>query len=594
MMNLHTARTLMGFVVPYRRAAALSTLFITLTVVVNLIPPFLYRALVDHGIREGNGASITGYAALVLLAIAASALMQMLEEYCSCRFGLVMMNDVRNRLYAHLQRLPLDFFHHHSIGGIVGRFTGDLLNLQRVVARTLPSILTNTLMIALSLGMMLYLSVQLTLVTLCALPLYALFSARVAGIVARINAQALRLGDRMITALTEDFSIEGALFFKLFGMQRSRLEAFEATTAQIQHTRLRLSLWGRANSVTIDLIQSVGVIAVYYIGGHALIDGHMTLGTIVAFATIAVKLYQPIAFFSSSAIDLPTAMLSVERINAYLAEPAPAAPAAATPAPVRPGAGNDTAAAVVFEGVHFRYPGAAPDSGLRDVSFTVGEGDKIAIVGPNGSGKTTLLMLMAGIVRPDQGAIHIAGQAIGALPQSAIPALIGIGLGQGFFLNASIRDNLLAVRPDATEAQMHDALRRGECAPFIAGLPDGLDTMLGQAGLRLSSGQRQRLSLARLFLKGADILCFDETTANIDAETEELIVAAIGNASRSQTSIVISHNLTTVARAERVLVMDGGRLVAVGTHAELLLRSEVYRRLFGRAVNQETDVEAGA
>ncbi|MBN3816852.1 ABC transporter ATP-binding protein [Paraburkholderia sp. Se-20369] len=572
-------RDIAAFIRPYRRAAAVATTFVSVTVLINLVPPLLYRVLIDEGIRQGNQPLICRYVALLVATLLLLCVMQLVEEYFTCQFGLVLMNDVRNRLYGHLQRLPLEFFLKTSNGAILNRFTNDLLNVQRVVARTLPSIATNVLMIAFALALMFFLSWKLTVVTLVAIPLYMLFAIKVTRIVTEINDRAMRFGDRLVSTLTEDFSPEGFLFGKLFAVQARRRALFQKLTQDIQTARIQLSLWSRANNVAADAVQSIGVVAIYGLGGMLLADKDMTLGTIVAFATIAARLYQPIVFFSSSVIDLPTAVLSLERINEFLhitpQRPSRTLGAAPSAAPGEPGI------CLRVEGLGFTYPGAEPDSGLRDVSFAIRKGERVAIVGANGSGKTTLVMVLAGIHQVDQGGIYLGTDEIGTLSQQDIASRIAVGQGQAFFLNASIKDNLLAVKPDATEAELLRALRRADCLPFVEQLPQGLDTPLGQSGLQLSTGQRQRLSLARLFLLDVGLLVLDESTANLDTESEKTIIRAIRQARPEQTTIVISHSLHTVMHAQRILVLDQGRLVGDGSHAELLAHCPEYERLFG-------------
>ncbi|RQS02380.1 ABC transporter ATP-binding protein [Burkholderia sp. Bp9002] len=572
-------RDMEAFIRPYRRAAAVATAFVSLTVLINLVPPLLYRVLIDEGIRQGDQALICRYVALLVATLLLLCVMQLVEEYFTCRFGLVLMNDVRNRLYGHLQRLPLDFFLKTSNGAILNRFTNDLLNVQRVVARTLPSIATNVLMIAFSLALMFFLSWKLTVVTLVAIPLYMLFAIKVTRIVTEINGRAMRFGDRLVSTLTEDFSPEGFIFGKLFAVQARRRALFQTLTQDIQTTRIQLSLWSRANTVAVDAVQSIGVVAIYGLGGLLLADKGMTLGTIIAFATIAARLYQPIVFFSSSVIDLPTAVLSLERINEFLhvTPQRPSRTLAATPA-----APSEPEICLRVEGLGFTYPGAEPDSGLRDVSFAIHKGERVAIVGANGSGKTTLVMVLAGIHQVDQGGIYLGTDEIGTLSQQDIARRIAVGQGHAFFLNASIKDNLLAVKPDATEAELLRALCRADCLPFVEQLPQGLDTPLGQSGLQLSTGQRQRLSLARLFLLDVGLLVLDESTANLDSESEKTIIRAIRQVRPEQTTIVISHSLHTVMHAQRILVLDQGRLVGDGSHAELLAHCPEYERLFGR------------
>lgn len=593
-IDFSVAKKLFEFVLPYRRAAILSTTFVSLTVILSMVAPLLYRLLIDEGIKVGNAHNIAVYAGFIILAVVSSAIIQLIEEYFSGQFGLVMMNDVRNRIYSHLQTLPIDFFHRTSTGAIISRFTTDLLSLQRVVARTLPSILTNLLMICFSVATMLYLSWQLMLVTIIFIPLYLIFVVKVTKIVAAISARAVSYGDKMMTQLSEDFSIDGLVFFKLFGIQDARRKAFTLLTGDIQDIRMKLGLWGRTNNVTFDLVQSLGMVAIYYIGGMMLLDQNLTIGTIIAFAVIASRLYSPIAFFSSSVIDLPAAILSMDRINAFFEEtPQPLFNAEVGVSKVSFPAENYGEYSVVFNNVSFRYPNANQEASISQFNLSIKKGERVSIVGPNGSGKTTLLMLLAGIIQPDGGEIYIAGKKISELKQYDISQMLAVGLGQGFFLNSTIEDNLRMVKPSASVSEMQEALRRADCDDFIQAFPEGVNTLLGQGGLKLSSGQRQRLSLARLFLKGTDVLCLDETTANIDSESEDLIVDAINRLPSTYTTILISHSLKTVKQMGRILMIDKGRLVGDGSHAELTFQCPEYCKLFGdkiRFLNQLKEV----
>lgn len=568
-------KSLWNFVAPYKKPAFASTFLVTVTVVLGLIPPLLYKQVIDNGIKDANEEKLLLYCLCVVAVVFASAFVQMAEEFASCMFGLVMMNDVRNKLYAHLQQVPIAFFHETSAGAIISRFTSDLLNVQKAVARTIPSVLTNVLMLAFSLGIMSYLSWELTIITLITLPLYSLISVRISKTISKIAEKAVQLGDKMMTMLGEDFSIEGLLFFKLAGVEGYRRRNFETLTGEIQSMRLRLSMWARTNSVTTEVIQLLSVSVIYFIGGKLSLSSSLSLGTIVAFVTMANRLYQPIIFFSSSAIDLPTSLISVERIRSFLDTPLADRNLCSEEEALRP---ELVEYSIVFDRVSFKYPGS--EQGLDSVSFSVKRGERISIVGANGAGKTTVLMLLAGIYKPSAGNIYLCGRDVTLLTREEIAKLLGVAAGQGFFLNASIQENLAVIKPDATGKIFSEALQRSGSSDFLNALPEGIDTKIGQAGTKLSAGQRQRLALARLYLADPEVMCLDESTANIDAETEEAIIATLQQLDSAKTVVVISHSLKTARWAPRLLILEDGRLVADGNHVELSASSAQYRKLF--------------
>jgi subfamily B ATP-binding cassette protein MsbA len=346
-------------------------------------------------------------------------------------------------------------------------------------------------------------------------------------------------------------------------------------------------MWARGNMVAIEIVQALGVVAVYYFGGLDMIAGHLSMGTVIAFATIATRLYQPIAFFSTSFSDLPTSVLSMRRILDYLEQPVvpklavlPVRDRTRTPAPV------EVPHSVVVDRVSFAYPGSQDRPALQDISFKVRRGERVAVVGFNGGGKSTLLMVLAGLQQPNRGDVSLLGRSTEGLRQQDIADLLSVGLSNEFFLNASIRENLRIVKPDATDDEIRRALANSSCEPFLRGLPEGLDTRIGQAGLQLSSGQRQRLSLARMFLRSAPVVFLDESTSNLDGHAEDLVLDALALLPASTTVLFVTHNPKLARRAERVLVLDQGRVIGDGSHGELLLGSERYRRLMG---NERTE-----
>ena len=578
---------LLRFASPYRGAAMLSMLFVSLSVVLSLVAPMLYRGLVDDGLRHGDGRLLTRYAVLIAVAVLSAGVSEMMEEYFSCRFALGMMNDVRNRLYRHLNQMTVDFFLKTSTGPIISRFTSDLLNVQKVVSRTLPAVVTNVLLIGCSLAAMLWMSWRLTLITLVALPVYSAAAVLVARAIGKISGVAMSYGDRLISTLGEDFSLQGYLFFKLWGISPARGQAFEDLTSRIQYTRLQLGMWARGNMVAIDIVQSLGVVAVYYFGGLDVIAGHLSMGTVIAFATIATRLYQPIAFFSTSFSDLPTSVLSMRRILDYLEQPVvPKLAVLSSRDRSRMPSPAEALHSVVVDRVSFSYPGSQDRPALQEISFKVGSGERVAIVGFNGCGKSTLLMVLAGLQQPSRGHVSLLGHATEGLQQQDIADLLSVGLSNEFFLNASIRENLRIVKPDATDEEIRRALANSSCEPFLRGLPEGLDTRIGQSGLQLSSGQRQRLSLARMFLRSAPVVFLDESTSNLDGHAEDLVLEALALLPASTTVLFVTHNPKLARRAERVLVLDQGRVIGDGSHGELVLRSARYRQLMG---NERTE-----
>lgn len=575
--NVESFKELFKFILPYRKAAILSTIFVSLIVVLSMGPPLLYKAIVDKGINGGSFQQIAIYSSYIAIIICVIALLQIVEEYFSCQFSLVMMNDIRNRLYHHLQSLPIEFFHTVSPGAILSRFTTDLLNLQKVVARTLPSVLTNALMILVSFSIMMYLSWRLTIVTVIAIPIYCVAAWKISKIVSKIASNAMRMGDKMMSTLNEDFNYEGVLFSRLSGIELHRKLSFELQTSQIQSMRLQLGLWARGNGILVDLVQSVSILLIYYIGGISVIDSTLTIGAVIAFAAFATRLYQPIVFFSTTVIDLPNAILSMDRINQFF-NVKPSRSPSVQRSEIKPTPFSHIPV-IHLCNVTYKFVDKK-ENAISGISLDVYAGERIAIVGANGAGKTTLLLLLAGIYKSSSGTIKICDIPIDELNSTERAKYLGVGLGNSFFFNASVKENMLIVCPSADDSAITNALLMAEC-DFLLREKNFLDISLGQNGMKLSAGQRQRVGLARLFLQNSIIICFDETTANVDPQSEDTLTDAIFASAILSTIVLVTHSMKTARKADRILVLDKGVLIGDGSHSHLVTNCKEYRKLLG-------------
>jgi ATP-binding cassette subfamily B protein len=592
-------RRVWGFARPFRWQIAAYLALLGLSAVLAVVPALLVRELLNVAIpRQSYGlVNLIGLAAVgVAVGNAGLALAQRL---LSSRIGEGLIYELRTALFDHVQRQPLAFFTHTQTGSLTSRLNNDVVGAQRALTGTLGSVFSNIISLITTLITMALLNWRITIITVAVLPLFLLPAKRVGRRLQAIAREQMQLNAAMNTTMNERFNVAGALLVMLFGRRDRELATFSDKAAGVRDIGVRSALYGQTFFVVLGLVGAVGTAAVYWLGGRLVLGGTLQPGDVVALAALVTQVYGPLTALTNARVDVMTAFVSFERVFEVLDFPSPIADA--------PGARplEQPAGRIEFDRVSFRYPstdeatitsltGDAAAAGnaaggpvLHDVSFDVRPGELVALVGPSGAGKTTTAMLVARIYDVTDGAVRVDGVDVRELELESLRAAIGVVTQDPHLFHDTILANLRYANPDATLEQIEAACRAARILDLVESLPERWETMVGERGYRLSGGEKQRLAIARLLLADPAIVILDEATAHLDSEAEVHIQEALAAALAGRTSLVIAHRLSTIVQADRILVIDGGRVVEQGTHAELLaaggLYAELYETQFGRA-----------
>lgn len=585
-------KRILGYARPYRGLVIAFLVTLVLASLLTVAQPLVFRQIVDNGIAQGNAALVTSLAILVAVLALLDAGINLVGRWYSARIGEGLIYDLRTQVYDHVQRQSVAFFTRAQTGALVSRLNSDVIGAQQAFTSTLGGVVGNLITVSIVLVTMFLLSWQVTLLSLVLVPLFLLPARWMGRRLQGLTKQQMQVNAQMSTQMTERFNVAGALLVSLFGRPEREHEEFAGRAAQVRDAGVSIAMANRWFFTALLLVGSIATAITYGVGGNLVIDGAITLGTLLALVALLAQLYGPLTALSNVRIDVMTALVSFERVFEVLDLP-PLVRDAPRAVPVAPGP-----LAVEFDHVGFRYPTAdevslaslesvAREDSLRseepvlhDVSFRAEPGQMVALVGPSGAGKTTITALIPRLYDVTQGSVRVGGEDVRELELGSLRDAVGVVTQDAHLFHDTIAANLRYARPDATEEDIRNALRDARILDLIDSLPAGLGTVVGDRGYRLSGGEKQRLAIARLLLKAPRIVILDEATAHLDSESEAAVQLALAQALRGRTSIVIAHRLSTVRQADVILVVDQGRIIERGTHEQLLAAGGAYANLY--------------
>ncbi len=584
-------RRIARFAAPYGRLLAVFLVLIIIDAAVGAANPLVYATIIDRGILARDSELVVGLALLLVLLAILDGVLSLVERWISARVGEGLIFDMRTRVFTHFQRMPVAFFTRTQTGALVSRLNNDVLDAQSAFTNTLSSVVGNAITVVVTLVAMAFLSWQITLIALLLFPVFILPARWMGRRIQAITRESYNLNAAMTSTMTERFNVAGALLVRLFGQPAREIEGFEAKAGRVRDIGVTQAMFTVIFMTALLLAAAIATAAVYGVGGVLSVQGTLQVGTVVALAAYLTRLYGPLTSLSNVQVSVMTALVSFDRIFEVLdLEPLVAEKPNAIDIPRGP-------ASVAFEHVDFSYPTAsevslaslesvavldqAPSSQvLHDISFVARPGELVALVGPSGAGKTTISHLVPRLYDVRAGAVRINGIDVRDATFASLRSMIGVVTQDAHLFHDTIRANLLFARPESSEADLLAALRAAQILRFVQTLPDGLDTVVGDRGYRLSGGEKQRIAIARLLLKAPDIVVLDEATAHLDSESEVAVQAALRTALAGRTSIVIAHRLSTIRQADQILVIAEGRIVERGNHAALLAAGGLYAELY--------------
>jgi ATP-binding cassette subfamily B protein len=595
-----TVRRIVRFAAPYKKLLIVFLAIILVDAVLGVINPLILREIIDKGVApskaHGDPGLVLELAIIVGVVAIADAGLTLWQRWYSARIGEGLIYDMREKVFDHIQRMPIAFFTRTQTGALISRLNNDVLGAQQAFTGTMSSVVSNFVSVVLVVTAMLTLSWQITLISLFMLPVFVIPARFMGRKLQSITREGYGLNAEMNTMMTERFNVSGALLVKLFGRPNQEVEQFGRRAGRVRDIGVQSAMYSGVFFVALSLVAALATAITYGLGGRFAAERTLEVGTLVALTAYLGRLYGPLTALSNVRVDIMTALVSFERVFEVLdLEPM------IVDKPDAFVLGTDITPSVEFKHVDFRYPSAeevslaslesvavldtsVPQQVLFDVSFTAQPGQLVALVGPSGAGKTTITQLVTRMYDVQEGGVFIGGHDVRDVTLSSLRDVVGVVTQDAHMFHDTIRANLAYAKPDATDDELWAAMEAAHIGPLVRSLPDGLETVVGDRGYRLSGGEKQRLAIARLLLKAPAVVVLDEATAHLDSESEVAVQRALARALTGRTSLVIAHRLSTVRDADQILVIDDGRVVEAGRHEELLaaggLYSELYRTQF--------------
>ncbi|WP_433226964.1 ABC transporter ATP-binding protein [Microtetraspora malaysiensis] len=586
-----TVRRIAGYARPFKRQIGGFLALVVVGALIVVANPLLMKSVIDDGIVPRRVDVVVWLAVGIAGLAVVDALIGLAQRWFSARIGEGLIYNLRTEVFDHVQRMPVAFFMRAQTGALVSRLNSDVIGAQRALTSTLSSVVSNVVSLVVVLGAMLALSWQITLVALVLLPIFIFPAKWVGRRMSALTREQMQLDAEMSSVMTERFNVAGAMVAKLYGRPEDEAVHFAGRAGRVRDIGVIVAMYGAVFRIALGLVAALATALVYGLGGAFAIGGAFELGTLVALAALLMRLYGPLTSLSNVHVDVMTALVSFDRVFEVLdLKPMVAQAPDARPVPAGP-------VTIEFDDVHFRYPAASevslaslesvarPDTGpsqpvLQGVSFTARPGELVALVGHSGAGKTTITSLVSRLYDVNEGAVRLNGRDVKNATMDSIRDTVGVVMQDSHLFHDTIGNNLRYARPEATDEEIWEALRAAQIADLVSALPEGLDTVVGDRGYRLSGGEKQRVALARLLLKAPSVVVLDEATAHLDSESEAAVQKALKIALAGRTSLVIAHRLSTIREADTILVIQDGQVVERGGHDELLARDGAYAELY--------------